>query len=78
MNYYIYENWQADHHKARIHFANCRSCNNGKGVHSTASEEHGKWIGPCETYEAALTTAVATGGQVSKCKYAIPINPHLP
>ena len=30
MNYYFYENWVAEGHKARIHKAECSFCKDGK------------------------------------------------
>lgn len=72
MSYYVYENWQADHHKARIHFSDCRYCKNGKGIHPSSSEEHGRWIGPFESQAEAFAAAVNTGGHVSFCKHCNP------
>ncbi|MBA3075525.1 MAG: hypothetical protein FP831_18155 [Anaerolineae bacterium] len=69
MTFYIYENWQAGPHKARIHNATCRFCNNGNGIHPEASEENGKWHGPFKTLEETLTKAEQTGGKVSKCHH---------
>jgi len=68
MDYYVYENWQAGPHKARIHISSCRFCNNGKGIHNTDSEEHGKWHGPFLTYEETLQAAIKTGGEVTECQ----------
>ena len=31
MTYYIYENWQAGPHKAKIHQSSCGHCNGGLG-----------------------------------------------
>lgn len=72
MKYYIYENWQAEGHKARIHNAECSFCNNGKGFHPDASDENGRWHGAFDSLEAALEAATNTGANVSKCKKCKP------
>ena len=73
MTYYVYENWRAEGHKARIHFSNCPSCNDGVGVHPDASDENGQWLGPFETFQDAFEAAQRTEGQVSACQRC---NPH--
>jgi len=71
-NYYIYENWQAEGHKARIHYARCPFCNFGEGIHPGAGKDNGKWHGPFETYNKAFNEARNTGGRVSNCKKCNP------
>ena len=72
MIYHVYENWQAEGHKAKIHFAHCSYCNNGKGIHPGSGDEHGQWLGPFETFQRALDAAENTGGQVSNCEHCHP------
>lgn len=43
MTYFVYENWRAHGHKAKIHTATCRFCNNGKGIQVNASDDNGTW-----------------------------------
>ena len=59
MRLWIYENWQAGPHKARIHRAECGSCNDGKGIHPGASDKHGRWIPGLDSW--VKTLAVANG-----------------
>jgi len=72
MKYYVYENWQAEGHKAKIHFANCSFCKNGKGIHPNAGEDNGQWHGPFDTFQVAVNAANSTGGRISKCKFCNP------
>lgn len=52
--YYIYENWQAGPRKARIHRADCRHCDNGRGRSKGDSDPaHGQWHGPYDDLVAA-------------------------
>jgi len=71
-SYFVYENWVAEGHKARIHFAHCSFCNYGKGMHNTENEAHGRWLGPFSSFEKAFEVATGTGGNVSKCKHCAP------
>ncbi len=72
MIYYVYENWQAEGHKARIHKSSCSYCNNGVGIHPDAGTQHGQWLGPFNTFAEAHDAAVRTGGKVSMCKHCNP------
>ncbi len=71
--YFIYENWVAEGHKARIHFGHCSYCNFGQGMHKTENEINGRWLGPYNNFQEAFDTATETGGHVSNCKHC---NPH--
>lgn len=73
MKFYIYENWIAEGHKARIHLAECSFCKDGKGIHPNASIRNGKWHGPYSSFKEACDEAVKTGGNISNCKFC---NPH--
>jgi len=70
--FYIYENWQAHGHIARIHRAECSFSNFGKGFHGTDNTEHGQWLGPFRTFENALSAAKETHAEVSTCKICSP------
>jgi F-type H+-transporting ATPase subunit beta len=72
MDYYVYENWQAEGHKARVHSAACRWCNSGRGIHPDSSDENGRWHGPFPSVPRAVSAAAETGGRVSKCKKCKP------
>ncbi len=71
MQYYIYENWTADH-KARIHLASCRWCNYGIGIYPQASERNGQWHGPFTSLDSATGAASQTGRTVSLCRHCEP------
>lgn len=71
MDYYVYENWAAEP-KARIHFAECRWCNRGRGIHSQASERNGRWHGPFASMANACNAARQTGRPVSLCRHCEP------
>lgn len=51
--FYIYENWQAGPHKAKIHRASCAYCNDGRGRAGGYDPAHGKWHGPFSTLSQA-------------------------
>ena len=70
--FFVYENWQAEGHKARVHRGSCPSCNYGKGIHPEASEEHGRWHGPFDALNDAVVLANRSGGVVSFCKRCSP------
>jgi F-type H+/Na+-transporting ATPase subunit beta len=72
MSFFVYENWVADGHKARIHLGECGFCKDGNGVHPGSSERNGKWHGPFSSYRQAFDEAVRTGGHVSQCKFCNP------
>jgi hypothetical protein len=71
-SYYVYENWVAEGHKARIHFGHCPFCIFGKGMHHTENEENGRWHGPFTSFEEAFEVATKTGAYVSKCMHCVP------
>jgi len=53
--YFIYENWTRD--RGRIHHAECRMCNDGRGTQATDSGRNGKWHGPYADRELAFKFA---------------------
>jgi len=71
--YFYYENWQANGHKATIHFGDCSFCNHGKGIHLNSTEEHGKWDGPFQSFAKAYAAANSTGAEVKNCKKCNPV-----
>lgn len=71
MEYYVYENWTAET-KARIHLAECRWCNHGRGIHPEASRRNGRWHGPFANFNAARGAARQTGRPVSMCMHCDP------
>lgn len=73
MSYYVYENWVAEGHKARIHFGRCPFCKDGTGIHPEAGESNGKWHDAFPDYQAAVEAARSTGAVVTNCKHC---NPH--
>ncbi len=66
--YWVYENWQAEGHKAIIHHAACGHCKNGIGQKGGTDKAHGQWLGPYATVSAAEVEARKTGGAVRRCK----------
>jgi hypothetical protein len=70
--YYIYENWQAHGHVARIHRAECSFCNFGKGFHCTDNVEHGRWLGPYKSLAEVYQKVNHPGINVSNCKICNP------
>ena len=71
MTYYVYENWRAHGHTARIHFAHCSHCSDGKGTHPGSGSDNGCWHGPFPTFAEALDEA-RTRGKASRCKHCRP------
>ena len=72
MPYFVYENWVAHGHSARVHVSDCSYCNNGQGIHPGASEQHGCWLGPFTAMNEAIFVAEKLGCVVSKCKRCKP------
>ena len=76
--YWVYYNRQAEKgYKARIHQANCRTCNNGQGVHHKVTPRtHDEWLGPFSTREEALTKAINTKAKnLYSCQICNPWQP---
>jgi hypothetical protein len=57
--YWVYENWRRK--RARMHRADCASCNDGKGKQPEDSGRSGHWLGPFSEREAAVTALGNTG-----------------
>jgi len=78
MSFYVYENWQAEGHKAIVHRAQCSYCNNGRGIHPGASDRHGRWHGPFDSVQEALAAARRTGADdVRSCRRKEKCNPSV-
>ena len=70
--YYVYENWVANGHTARIHKAECSFCNSGKGIHDTHNVEHGQWHGPFSVIEDMEKSFSPNRVIITKCKICFP------
>jgi hypothetical protein len=72
INFYIYENW-AHGHTAKVHYAQCSQCNYGDGTHGRRSTPNGRWLGPFESFEAAVEEARGRGATaISPCRSCTP------
>ena len=69
MKYYIYENWVAHGHTARVHSGDCHFCNNGQGIHKNAGDNNGRWLGSFDTFEIALSNAKKLCTNSRPCKF---------
>lgn len=72
MTFYVYENWRAHGHTARIHRSDCSFCQNGQGVHLDAGDENGRWSAPFDLLPEAEQAAQRMGAQVSYCQQCSP------
>jgi hypothetical protein len=64
--------WVMDNSKescAKIHLANCHSCNGGRGPGLKGT---GKWHGPFKTYQDARSWASSNRKYVDSCKFCNP------
>ncbi len=59
MQYYAYENWQADGHKVKVHRESCPHCNGGRGQKGGTNPKYGRWrmLGEHEEPNGALVAA---------------------
>jgi len=71
-DFYIYENW-AHEHMARVHYAQCSQCNYGNGTHGNSSTRNGRWLGPFDSFDAAVEAARGQGTTtISPCRTCTP------
>jgi len=71
MTYYVYENWTID--RARVHRAECGSCNYGRGKQPNDSGRNGRWSRSFETHqEAAAFMRTLPRGDRSDCGHCRP------
>lgn len=68
--YWVYDN--RVHKYARIHRADCSSCNEGAGMHADAADIAGEWLGPFADVHGAQLSAERTGRAVSRCQTCAP------
>lgn len=62
MNYYIYNNWQANGDRYTLHHWSCGDCHSGLGKHQNVSYgENGVWIGPFEEIQFAENYRIMKG-----------------
>lgn len=59
--FWVYENWT--HRYSRVHRRTCCMCNDGRGIHTGASERNGRWHA-ADTREQALLLAQRLGQPV--------------
>lgn len=71
MEYWTYENWRADGHKATIHVGHCGSCNHGQGKHGVGETPNGRWHGPFSSPDRAKSV-VRSGAYVRPCQICVP------
>lgn len=62
--FWVYENWRADGHKAKVHQSLCGHCSMGL---KESSGENDKWHGPFLKLDDALQAANQTGANVTTC-----------
>ena len=68
MDYYIYNNWQANKDSYKMHRADCGDCQSGKGKHCTKEYgDNGVWIGPFKTIEYAKKYISIKGVKAKEC-----------
>lgn len=65
--YWVYENWRAKGHYAKVHRGTCGCCKNGRGLTTGTRADNGRWLGPFQTFEEALDVSAATEAQASVC-----------
>jgi hypothetical protein len=70
--FYVYENWRAQGHKATIHRSECAFCNRGSGLHPGSSNRNGTWHGPMTSFDEALDVAQGTGANAKTCRSCNP------
>lgn len=58
------------HRYAKVHRAICVYCNGGLGFHDAVDSQAGKWLGPFEVYDEAVT---ASKYKAESCGHCSPI-----
>jgi hypothetical protein len=66
--YWVYENWRAAGHVAKVHQAVCGHCNDGRGQHGGTHPSNGRWHGPYESGITAMLAARGLGAFAMYCK----------
>jgi hypothetical protein len=67
MSYYVYENWRAKGHAAKVHVGSCGFCKYGKGLSTGTRSDNGKWHGPVASLSAAKSAVPGVVATVCKC-----------
>jgi hypothetical protein len=66
--FYVYENWRAGPHHAKVHLGSCGACNDGSGMHGGTDSTNGKWHGPFPTHGQAMNEATQLASpRVTNC-----------
>lgn len=65
--YWIYENWRAHGHVAKVHSAYCSHCKGGVGQAGGTDPANGRWLGPFATLQSAEAAGARTGSDVRRC-----------
>ena len=66
MAFWVYEDWKAGPHMARIHRGNCAFCNDGKGEVSADQLKDAKWHGPFDSIGQATIALVKLEGVIER------------
>lgn len=66
--FFVYENWRAGPHHAKVHLSRCGACNNGQGMHGGTEPTNGQWHGPYSTHASAWADATRLASpRVTNC-----------
>jgi hypothetical protein len=70
MPFYIYENWQAGAHKAKLHRGSCGHCKDGRGKAGGYDPKHAKWSERFDNLESARSALSALPNVIerSECR----------
>lgn len=73
--YWVYENWRAHGHQAKLHNSTCPFCNNGKGLSGGTRKDNGRWIalGEFNNHLSASQHAkvMARGAKLEECRVCV-------
>ncbi len=70
----MYENWRADggRHRVTFHRAECRSCNDGKGIDADAGSDNGRWLRFTDIRAGEAWAEQAGADRVHPCMRCLP------
>ena len=63
--FFVYENWIAKGHYAKVHRGACGCCNGGQGLTTGTRADNGKWLDPYQSFEEAWEIAISTEAEAS-------------
>lgn len=66
-DFWAYEKWTANGHRATVHRGDYGSCNHGAGVHGGGQTPNGKWHGPFSSAESAKNKVSRPGAHLRDC-----------